>query len=118
MDKEKELIEATVFLLTDSVISVHSAFESDTFKKILKTYTNEQKVEYQSVHLLVDATISFGEDMEPTLANYNIMIDNTDSLQEFLIRVGKYSNDIPQFVFFRDFYGYYKKIQTSLNAEK
>lgn len=116
MDSEQELIEATIYLLTDSVISVHSAFKSDEFKKMLAKFTFPQRAAYYSVHMLIDSTITLAKDMKPTIENYNTIIDNTDSIQEFIVKIIVHSEKIPQFEFFRNFYNYYKKIQASLNS--
>lgn len=116
MDSEQELIEATTYLLTDSVISVHSAFQSDEFKRMLVNFTFPQRAAYYSVHMLVDSTITFAKEAKPSIENYNIMLDNTDSIQEFIVNVVVHSEKIPQFEFFRNFYDYYKRIQASLNS--
>lgn len=116
MDREQELIEATMYLLTESVKAVHSAFQSEAFKEMFTNFTFPQKAAAYSIYTLMDSTISFGQEVEPTFKNYNIMVDNTDNIQEFIINIIVNSETIPQFEFFRNFYNYYKKIQISLNS--
>lgn len=115
MSSEQELIEATIYLLADSVIAVHSAFQSDEFKKMLVHFTVLQREAYYSMYTLIESTIIFAKKIKPTVKNYNTLIDNTDSIQEFIVKIVVNSEKIPQFEFFRNFYNYYKKIQTSLN---
>ncbi|MBP2058663.1 hypothetical protein J2Z60_001851 [Lactobacillus colini] len=116
MDSEQELIESTIYLLTDSVISVNSAFQSDEFQRQFAAFSLPQKLAYYTTKMLVDSTITFGKEAKPSIDSYNTMIDNTDGIQEFIVHVVEHSDRIPQFEFFSNFYNYYKKIQTSLNS--